>query len=93
MIQVVVGRYPRHQYHQGSNGGHYGDHPPMRGLCFGRILQLQRADLVQHVLLHALGEYQMRKAGIQRAEYRIIHRSDTILSVQIPGACAPGEVG
>ena len=95
MGQALIGCQADHEHHHGGAGGQHegeaaGVFLPLLGEGTG---QTQGTHLPEHVLLHAFGEYKMGKAGIQGVDYAVIHRSDTILSVQIPGACAPGGGG
>lgn len=93
MIQIIVGRDASYQHQKGGDSGQHGQ----QSLAGARLIRQgmlhpQCADLSQDVLLHALGKHQRRQAGIQGAN-DIIHCSDTILSAEFPGACAPGGVG
>ena len=49
--------------------------PPLALMCqLHRLLRAQLAHLAEHVLPHALSEYQRRKAGFQRMDDVVIHR-------------------
>ncbi len=58
-----------------------------------RLLDAQKLNLIEDVLLHTVGEYQRGKAGIQGANDGVIHCPDTILSTEIPGAFVPDAGG
>jgi len=68
-------QYGQH-HHDGGQGRQRGEHLPALALIgqLHRLLRAQLAHLPEHVLSHALGENQRRKAGFQRMDDVVIHR-------------------
>ena len=96
LAEVIRAGLDGSQHQRGGGHSSYAGENLPPAILFGPVISLLKAQLIhlaQNVFLHPFREHKAGKAAIQGGDDVFIHGRGTILSAQIPGACAPGEAG